>query len=122
MIALEALVGCPVSRLMLDHQVALLLVDDASEGQRVSATLILEEAFELTLGPEAHLVDPDDPTTLGPTCRLLHQTISAASAADGGALDLQLGDAIALSLTPTGNYEAWELSGTGVPSVLVGPA
>lgn len=101
---------------------ALLLVDDASEGRRVSATLILDEAFELTLGPETHVVDPDDPTTLGPTCRLLQQTISAASAADGRALDLRLGDAIALRLTPTGNYEAWELSGTGMHSVLVGPA
>lgn len=98
---------------------ALLLVDDASEGRRVSATLILDEAFELTLGPETHVVDPDDPTTLGPTCRLLQQTISAA---DGRTLDLRLGDAIALRLTPTGNYDAWELSGTGVPSVLVGPA
>lgn len=122
MIALEVLVGCRVSRLTLDHQVVLLLVDDASEGRRVSATLILEEAFELTLGPQTHLVDPDDPTTLGPTCRLLHQTISAASAADGGTLDLLVGDAIALRLTPTGNYEAWELFGTGVPSVLIGPA
>lgn len=120
--ALDALVGCRVSRLTLDYQVALLLVDDASEGRRVNATLILEEPFELTLGPETHVVDPGDPATLGPTCRLLHQTISSAHADDVGILALQLGDAIALRLTPTGSYEAWELSGSGVPSILIGPA
>ncbi len=63
----------------LDYRVALLLVDDATNGQRVEATLILEEPFTYTdASGRPAVVDGEDPHSLPPACLLLRRFATSA--------------------------------------------
>ena len=117
----SALVGCEVRRLQLDYQVTLLLVDGPARQERVSATLVMEQAIRLSGAGEEWIVMPGQNDTVAPLCALLHTTITEASVTDE-VLTLGFNAGINLTTGPHPEYESWHLFGEGVPSILVGPS
>lgn len=117
------LVGCQVWRTSFDYQVRLILVARHPDGgYRVDAELVIEVPFLLRdAAGEWHELDPGTSTTVAPAVELFMTTITELAVGDTGSLTLDFDSGARLVVTPHPQYEAWSLSGHGVPDVLVGP-
>lgn len=118
---LTPLVGAEVRRVCFDYQVTLDLVDGPALAERVRAYLQIEAPVQLRLKDRNVVCDPNDKTTHGPLTALLHLVVSEATVGDDSALRLQFDDGTALTVERDGQYESWNLTGDGVPHVLMGP-
>jgi hypothetical protein len=113
---LRAIEGAEVSAITLDYRVSLLLIDPV-DPQRLGASLILGVPFAY----RDSKVDAEDPSTMADCWRLLRRTIVAASADPDLNLSVSFDDGSSLQVDRNERYESWELTGSGVQGVLVGP-
>ena len=118
---LSALVGTEVRQVRLDFQVTLLLVDGPANHERASGLLQIETPFRLESDAGAWTIDPSDKGTHAPVCDLLHQAVVSAQMDGGQTLRLDFSDGSIVTVERDSQYESWNLTGTGVPQVLVTP-
>lgn len=119
---LSALVGADVRRIAFDYQVTLLLADGPGDAERVSAVLQIEAPIRVEHSGVIAMCDPNDKATHGPMTRILHLVVSHASVDGANTLRLAFDDGTSLVVAQDEHYESWNLSGKGVPNVLMGPA
>lgn len=118
---LSSLVGTEVRQIRLDYQVTLLLVDGPANNERASGLLQIETPFRQESDGGAWTVAPSDKTTHAPVCRLLHLTVVSARMDGDQTLRLGFSDGSTVTVERDRQYESWNLTGTGVPEVLVTP-
>ena len=118
---LSALVGADVRRIALDYQVTLFLADGPGNAERVSAILQVEAPIEVRYSDDVAVCDPNDKATHSAVLRVLHLVVRAASVDNDGALRLTFDDGTSLVVARDDQYESWNLTGKGVPEVLMGP-
>ncbi|GIJ52347.1 hypothetical protein Val02_92330 [Virgisporangium aliadipatigenens] len=113
-----ALVGCAVYRTAFDQQVRLLLVDSG----RVDAELVIETTLMLrdTAGTWHHL-EPGTGAALAPVLDLFGHTVRLVEVRGAGALLMAFDSGMELRVYPHPHYESWDLTGTGVAPITVGP-
>ena len=118
-----ALIGCHVGRTAFDYQVRLSFSAlDPDEGYRVDAELVIETPFLLgDRDGEWHELDPGAGSSLAPALDLFGRTVTAVEIRGKGALHLTFDDGAQLHVGPHPQYESWDLTGTGVEPVTVGP-
>ncbi|WKU49011.1 DUF6188 family protein [Streptomyces sp. VNUA116] len=117
------LVGARVTRTVFDHQVRISFTDHAPEGHiRVDGELIIETRFTFTdaSGRQA-LLTPATGPSLAPLLGLFAKVVTEAEVTGLGTLSLGFDDGTRLSVEPNPDYESWNLTGSGIDPVLVGP-
>ena len=119
-----ALIGCHVGRTAFDYQVRLSFSAlDPDEGYRVDAELVIETPFLLgDRDGEWHELDPGAGSSLAPALDLFGRTVTAVEIRGKGALHLTFDDGAQLHVGPHPQYESWDLTGTGVEPITVGPS
>jgi Family of unknown function (DUF6188) len=121
MIELKQLIGTTVQQLRFDYQVTLILFRPVGEAPVINATLVIEAPFQLSVGPEVTIVDPSNSESHSPVCRLLHSQVIDVYLSEGYDLTLDFDSGMKLSVSPIEDFDAWQLSGEGVPTLYVGP-
>jgi hypothetical protein len=121
---LSPLVGCVVGRLDLDYRVGFNLAsqDPPRYGERVEALLVVEAPFLVIRGGNQYEVNPDAVTGYEQTLALLHSTVLKVDVKPDQALDIEFSGDQTLRVEAPSSYEAWELSGKGVPGWIAGPS
>ncbi|MFB7355994.1 DUF6188 family protein [Streptomyces gardneri] len=117
------LVGTRVTRTAFDHQVRISFTDQAPDGSiRVDGELVIETPFTLTdaSGHQA-LLTPATGPSLAPLIGLFARVVTETGVTGQGALSLSFDDGTRLSVEPDPDYESWNLTGSGIDPVLVGP-
>ncbi|MFE7584907.1 DUF6188 family protein [Streptomyces gardneri] len=117
------LVGTRVTRTAFDHQVRISFTDQAPDGSiRVDGELVIETPFTLTdaSGHQA-LLTPATGPSLAPLIGLFARVVTEIGVTGQGALSLSFDDGTRLSVEPDPDYESWNLTGSGIDPVLVGP-
>ncbi|WP_030693349.1 DUF6188 family protein [Streptomyces globisporus] len=117
------LVGTRVTRIAFDHQVRISFTDQAPDGGiRVDGELVIETPFALTdaSGHQALLAPATGPS-LAPLLGLFARVVTETEVTGQGTLSLGFDDGTRLSVEPDPDYESWNLTGSGVDPVLVGP-
>jgi len=119
-----ALIDCGVDRTAFDYQVRLSFSGlDPDEGYRVDAELVIETPFLLRDATGAwHELDPGTGSALAPVLDLFRRTVSGVEIRGKGALHLTFDDGSELHVGPHAQYESWNLTGTGVDPITVGPS
>jgi hypothetical protein len=117
------LIGCTIDRTAFDYQVRLSFTGlDSDEGYRVDAELVIETPFLLAdAAGDWHELDPGTGASLAPVLDLFRQTVSTVEIRGRGALHLTFDNKAELHIGPDAQYESWNLSGTGVDPITVGP-
>ncbi|EST18131.1 DUF6188 family protein [Streptomyces niveus] len=117
------LVGARVTRTAFDHQVRISFTDHAPDGRiRVDGELVIETPFTLTdaSGHQA-LLTPGDGLSLAPLLGLFARAVTETEVTGQGTLSLRFDDGTRLSVEPDPDYESWNLTGSGIDPLLVGP-
>ncbi|MFE5301704.1 DUF6188 family protein [Streptomyces sp. NPDC056632] len=117
------LVGTRVTRTTFDHQVRIRFTDQAPDGRiRVDGELVIETPFNLTdaSGHQA-LLTPATGPSLAPILGLFAKVVTETEVTGLGTLYLCFDDGTRLSVEPDSDYESWNLTGSGIDPVLVGP-
>jgi hypothetical protein len=117
------LVGTRVTRTAFDHQVRISFTDHAPDGRiRVDGELVIETPFTLTdaKGHQTFLT-PATGLSLAPLLGLFARVVTKAEVTGQGALSLGFDDGTRLSIEPDPDYESWNLTGSGIDPILVGP-
>lgn len=117
------LVGTRVTRTAFDHQVRISFTDHApGGGMRVDGELVIETPFTLTdaSGHQA-ILTPATVPSLAPLLGLFAKVVTETEVTGQGALSLGFDDGTRLSVEPDPDYESWNLIGSGIDPVLVGP-
>ncbi|MFB7864546.1 DUF6188 family protein [Streptomyces sp. NPDC056069] len=117
------LVGTRVTRTTFDHQVRISFTDQAPDGHiRVEGELVIETSFNLTdaSGHQA-LLTPATGPSLAPILSLYAKVVTETEVTGLGTLYLCFDDGTRLSVEPDSDYESWNLTGSGIDPVLVGP-
>jgi hypothetical protein len=99
---------CPVTQCCIDYGITLRLDHPAGHFElRIEQALdfVGADGAALTLDPE------EDPTGLGPLLACTRTTVTAATAFHDGRLEMSFADGSRLSVSASGDYEAWELAG-----------
>jgi hypothetical protein len=117
------LVGTRVTRTAFDHQVRISFTDYAPDGRiRVDGELVIETPFTLTdTSGHQTLLTPATGPSLAPLLGLFAKSVTEAEVTGQGALSLGFDDGTRLSVEPDPDYESWNLTGSGIDPVLVGP-
>jgi Family of unknown function (DUF6188) len=118
---ISALIGTEVRQIRLDYQVTLLLVDGPANDERASGLLQIESPFQLETGAASWTVTPSDKNTHAPISQLLHLGVVSAQMDGDQTLRLGFSDGSTVTVERDRRYESWNLTGTGVPQVLVTP-
>ncbi|MBX9396949.1 hypothetical protein K4749_26000 [Streptomyces sp. TRM72054] len=117
------LVGTRVTRTAFDHQVRISFTDHAPDGRiRVDGELVIETPFTLTdaSGHQALLIPATGPS-LAPLLGLFTRVVTETEITGQGTLSLGFDDGTRLSVEPDPDYESWNLTGSGIDPILVGP-
>ncbi|MEV3993638.1 DUF6188 family protein [Streptomyces sp. NPDC049837] len=117
------LVGTRVTRTAFDHQVRISFTDQAPGGRtRIEGELVIETPFTLTdaSGHQA-LMTPGTGPSLAPLLGLFAKVVTETEVTGHGTLSLGFDDGTRLSVDPDPHYESWNLTGSGIDPVLVGP-
>lgn len=117
------LVGTRVTRTAVDHQVRISFADHASDGRiGVDGELVIETRFTLTdaKGRQAFLT-PATGLSLAPLLGLFARVVTEAEITGQGALSHGFDDGTRLSIEPDPDHESWNLNGSGIDPILVGP-
>jgi hypothetical protein len=105
--------GLAIARCVIDH--AFSLEAFRTDG---SVTLRIEGPFTLTREQSTRLMDPSAPAELGPAIALVQGTVKRARVSSEGRLSIVFDDGREVTVEPSENFEAWELSGPqGVKAV-----
>jgi hypothetical protein len=117
------LIGSHIARTAFDYQVRLgFSALDPDEGYRVDAELVIETPFLLCdRDGEWHELDPGTCSALAPALDLFRRTVTDVEIRAQGALHLTFDEGFQLYIGPHPQYESWNLTGTGVEPVTVGP-
>ncbi|MEV6424697.1 DUF6188 family protein [Streptomyces sp. NPDC051662] len=117
------LVGTRVTRTAFDHQVRISFTDQAPDGRiRVDGELVIETPFTLTDASGHHaLLTPATGPSLAPLLGLFARVVTETAVTGQGTLSLGFDDGTRLSVEPDPDYESWNLTGSGIDPVLVGP-
>ncbi|MEU7057493.1 DUF6188 family protein [Streptomyces sp. NPDC046197] len=117
------LVGTRVTRTAFDHQVRISFTDQAPDGRiRVDSELVIETPFTLTDAPgHQALLKPATGPSLAPLLGLFARVVTEAEVTGQGTLSLGFDDGTRPSVEPDPDYESWNLTGSGIDPVLVGP-
>jgi hypothetical protein len=118
---LSALVGAEVRRVAFDYQVTLLLVEGPANAERVSGNLQIEAPIRVEHGGQVAECDPNDKRTHGAMTHLLHLVITDATVDGDDTLRLSFDDGTSVTVARDIHYESWNLTGEGVPPILMGP-
>lgn len=119
---ISSLVGGEVRRLSFDYQVTLLLAEGPANSERLSANLQIEAPIVVEHRGEVEQCDPNDKQTHQAMTRVLHLVVTEAIVDDRDVLRLTFDDGTTLAVARDQQYESWNLTGTGVPNILMGPA
>lgn len=84
--------------------------------------LQIEAPFRLETEAGSWTVAPSDKSTHPPVSELLHLGVVSAQMHQDQTLRLGFSDGSTLTVERDRRYESWNLTGNGVPHVLVGPA
>ncbi|MFD8917645.1 DUF6188 family protein [Streptomyces sp. NPDC059569] len=89
---------------------------------RVDGELVIGTPFTLT-GASGHHALPTPATgpSLAPLLGLFARVVTETAVARQGTLSLGFDDGTRLSIEPDPDYESWNLTGSGIAPVLVGP-
>jgi hypothetical protein len=105
--------GLTISRCVVDHAFSL----EAFRADGVVA-LRIEGPFTLKGKQLSRVMDPGVPTELGLAIALVRGTVKRARASSGGRLSIIFEDGRDVTVEPSEDFEAWELSGPqGVKAV-----
>ncbi|MDE3206261.1 MAG: hypothetical protein KGQ66_18795 [Acidobacteriota bacterium] len=118
---LSPLVGTEVRQIRLDYQVTLLLVDGPASQERSAGLLQIESSFRLETEVGTWTITPSDKNSHAPVCQLLHLGVVPAHMDGDQTLRLGFSDGSTVTVERDTQYESWNLTGTGVPQVLVTP-
>ncbi|MEA2931883.1 MAG: hypothetical protein QOI56_668 [Actinomycetota bacterium] len=118
---LSELVGAEVRRIAFDYQVTLLLVAGPAEAERVSASLQIEAPLRVEHDGQVVECDPNDKATHGGMTHILHLVVTDASLDADDTLRLTFDDGTSLAVARDVRYESWNLTGEGVPHIVMGP-
>ena len=118
---LSELVGAEVRRIAFDYQVTLLLVAGPAGAERVSAYLQIEAPVRVEHGGHVVECDPNDKATHGGMTQVLHLVITDARVDGDDTLRLTFDDGTSLVVARDVQYESWNLTGDGVPHIVMGP-
>jgi hypothetical protein len=110
-----------VRQITLDYQVTLVLVVGPSYAETVSAHLQVETQLTLQRGGQVVPCDPGDKATHAAVTDLLHLVVSEAFVDAEHVLRLRFDDGTELAVARSQEYESWNLTGVGVPQILMGP-
>jgi hypothetical protein len=113
---IHKLIGLEVEVLHIAYPIDLILSDHENRN-RTNVWLRIEEIFTVTIGDESHEIDSSQIAAVAPALQLLHTVITDAQLSDENELFLEFDRSITLSVKPSGDYEAWELHGSGVPNI-----
>jgi uncharacterized protein DUF6188 len=120
-----SLIGSQVYQVKFDYQTAIELFhqDDSTMAIRVHAWLTIYTTFVLRSGDGSiHELNPETSrAALAPVIDLFLGTVTGVTVEGCGTLTLDFTDGARLTVPPDESYESWELSGVGVPGILVGP-
>lgn len=100
--------SCAVTQCCVDYGVTLRLDHPAGPFElRIEQVLefVGADGAALSMNPE------EDPTGLGPLLASTRTTVTAATAFPDGRLEMSFADGSRLSVSPSSDYEAWELAG-----------
>ncbi|MGX1123192.1 hypothetical protein RKD37_008555 [Streptomyces ambofaciens] len=117
------LVGTRVTRTAVDHQVRIGFTDHAPDGRiRVESEFVIETPLTLTdsSGHQAQLMPATGPS-LAPALGLFAKCVTETEVTGQETLSLGFDDGTWLSIEPDPDYESWNLTGSGIDPVLVGP-
>jgi len=117
---LSALVGTEVRRLCFGYQVTLDLVGEGVAGAPVSAALQIEAPIRLERVDGEVECDPNEKASHGPLTALLRLVVTEATIDESETLRLSFDDGTAIAVPRDPNYESWNLTGEGVPQLLMG--
>jgi hypothetical protein len=98
--------GLSIARCVVDHAFSL----EAFRDNDV-VTLRIEGPFTVTENGVKHLLDPNEPTTLGPAIALVRAVARRARASAEGRLYVMFDDGREINVEPNQNFEAWETIG-----------
>jgi Family of unknown function (DUF6188) len=118
---LSPLVGSKVRQIRLDYQVTLFLVDGAEDDERVSGLLQIESPFRMETESGTWTITPSDKSSHAPACQLLHLKVVSAYMDEHQTLRLGFSDGITVTVERDRRYESWNLTGSGIPQVLITP-
>lgn len=118
---LTPLIGAEVRRLSFDYQVTLLLVEGPANAERISAHLQIEAPIRVEHGGVIDQCDPNDKQTHGAITRVLHLVVTEAVVDERDDLRVTFDDETTLVVARDQLYESWNLTGDGIPHVLMGP-
>mgnify|MGYP003576712334 FL=1 len=105
--------GLDITRCVVDHAFSL----EALQGDGPVA-LRIEGPFSLKDGQSNHAMDPSVPAQLGPAVALVRGSVKRARVSAEGRLSIYFKDGREVTVEPSDDFEAWELSGPqGVKAV-----
>lgn len=105
--------GLDIARCVVDHALSL-------EALQANGTVILriEGPFSLKDGHSSYAMDPSVPAQLGPAVALVRGCVERVRASAEGRLSIVFKDGREVTVEPSDDFEAWELSGPqGVKAV-----
>jgi hypothetical protein len=97
--------GLDITRCVVDHALSLEAVQ--ADGP---VALRIEGPFSLKDGASNHVMDPSAPAQLGPAVALVHSSVKRARVSAEGRLSIQFKDGREVTVDPSDDFEAWELS------------
>ena len=101
---------------MLDYQFRLLLVHATGtfDPDTPLVEIVVQTAFTFTDADGVdHVIEPEDPSTVGPAMRLLRQTLERVTAWKDGRLELAFESGASVLVPPHGRFESYDVSGPG---------
>ncbi|MEU6663081.1 DUF6188 family protein [Streptomyces sp. NPDC046821] len=117
------LIGACATRTAFDYQVRISFTDQGPGGSvRVQGELVIETPIALTdaAGNRAFLA-PGCGAALAPLLDLFTRVVTEVEVTGLGTLLLGFDDGTRLRVDPDPDYESWNLTGSGLDPVLVGP-
>ena len=105
--------GLSIARCVIDHAFSL----EASREHDI-VVLRIECPFTVSKTGMQYVLEPNEPANLGPATALVHASVRTARASAEGRLSIVFDDGRELTVEPSDDFEAWELTGpNGVKAV-----
>jgi len=111
---LKSLIGAKVNYVRFSYQVDINFIG-GKERDRKYANLQIEVPFQLKTETEALTIEPNQISTLAPMIQLLHTSLANIELSSDYELSLEFDNGYILHVKPVQKYEAWNLTGDGLP-------
>ena len=113
----NTLVGAQVNYLRFSYQIDINVIR-GSNRDRKYANLQIEVPFQLKTKNGSLTIDPNDLTTLPQLIPLLHTTLVDINLTESHELTLSFDNDMQIEIKQAKKYEAWNLTGDGLPHVI----